>query len=180
MYRSTCIAVIVLIFHLYWNCYCVLELLGCNSWYSGSVLVVRLLRGAMWGGSGLYSGLYNCDLLWVSARELLKHTVGFCVVSCSVVGSVVCCSIVDSVVVYCGLQWDVSRLYSGLCITVTCCGFQQGSSWNAQWTLCGFLVCCRFSSGCCECSVFLSWASVINLISWSVLVKCLLCVRDWT
>ena len=115
--------------------------------------------------------LYNCDLLLVSARVFLKHTVGFCVVSWSAVGSAV---------VYCGGQWDVSGLYSGFCITVTCCGFQQGSSCNAQWNLCGFLVCCRFSSGCCECSVFLSWASVVNLISWSFLVKSLLCVRDWT
>ena len=101
--------------------------------------------------------LYNCDLLWVLAREFLKYTVGFCVVSCSVMGSAA---------VYCGLQWDVSGLYSGLCITLTCCGFQQGCSWDAQWTLCGFLVCYRFSSGCCECSVVLSWTSVVNLISW--------------
>jgi len=178
LYRSACIVVIVLIFHLYWNCYCVLELLRCNSWYSGTVLVVYLLRGAMWGGSGLYSGfwviewvLYNCDLLWVSARVFLKHTVSFCVVSYSAVGTTM---------VYCELQWDVSGLYSGLCITVTCCGFQQGSSWNAQWTLCGFLVCCRFSSGCCEGSVVLPWANVVNLIVWSFLVKSLLCVRDWT
>ena len=116
--------------------------------------------------------LYNCDLPWVLARVFLKHTVGFCVVSCSVVGSVV---------VYCGLSWDVFGLYSGLCIIVTCCGFQQGSSWDAQWTLCGFLICCRFSSGCCKCSVVLPWATVVNLISWSfVLVKSLLCVRNWT
>jgi len=39
--------------------------------------------------------LYNCDLLWVLAREFLKHIVGFCVVSCSAVGSAV---------VYCGLE----------------------------------------------------------------------------
>jgi len=101
----------------------------------------------------------------------LKHTVGFCVVFCFAMGSAV---------VYCGLQWDVYGLYSGLCITVTWCVFQQGSSWNAQWTLCGFLVCCRFNSGCCECNVVLLWASVVNLIVWSFLVKSLLCVRDWT
>ena len=103
--------------------------------------------------------LYNCDLLWVLAREFLKHIVGFCVVSCSAVGSAV---------VYCGLEWDVSGLYSRLCITVTWCGFQQECSWDAQWTLCDFLVCCRFNSGCCECSVVLPWASVVNLISWSL------------
>jgi len=73
----------LLIFHLYWNCYCVLELLGCTSWYSGTVLVVRLLRGAVWGSS---------------------------------------------------------KLYSGFCIIVTCCGFQQGSSWNTQWVFVWFLV----------------------------------------
>jgi len=83
LYRSACIVVIVLIFHLYWNCYCVLELLGCNSWYSGTVLVVCLLRGSVWGGSGLYNGF---------------------------------------------------------CITVTCCGFQQGCSWNTQWVSVWFLV----------------------------------------
>ena len=108
------------------------------------------------GNSVLYSGLYTgCDLLWVSARVFVKHTVGFCVVSYSTVGSAG---------VYCGVQRDVSGLYSGLCITVTCCGFQQGSSWSTQWILWCFLVCCRFSSGCCECSVVLPWASVVNVI----------------
>jgi len=48
------------------------------------------------GNSVLYSGLCTgCDLLWVSARVFVKHTVGFCVVSCSAVGSAV---------VYCELQ----------------------------------------------------------------------------
>jgi len=66
----------------------------------------------------MYNGLCTgCDLLWVSTRVFVKHTVGFCVVSCSVVGSVV---------VYCGLQWDVSGLYSGLCITFLVVGFIKG------------------------------------------------------
>jgi len=55
LYRSACIVVTVF-FICIKNYYCVLELLGCNSWYNGIVLVVRLLRGAVWGGSGLYSG----------------------------------------------------------------------------------------------------------------------------
>jgi len=82
LYRSACIAVTVF-FICIKTATPIRELLGCNSWYSGTVLVVRLLWGAVRGGSGLYNGF---------------------------------------------------------CITMTCCGVQQGSSWNTQWVSVWFLV----------------------------------------
>jgi len=84
----------------------------------------------------------------------VKYTVGFCVVSCSAVGSVV---------VYCELQWDISGLYSGLCITLLAVGFSKGVLQTHSGFLCGFLFCYEFSSGLLRVAVRPFW-----VIQWAL------------
>ena len=100
LYRSACIAWIVIILSLYWRLFCCelpgLVILFCTVGSVQAVTCCRFQQGCSWNtqcflfccgfNSGLLQGavrrfwviqwiLYNCDLLWVSARELLKHTV---------------------------------------------------------------------------------------------------------